>query len=560
MSPEEYSLLCDRILTETMKYITTDNMRKRMIRHTGTAVKDPVYISAATSTAPVTIAYTPVGSGKSALIADRVKNLMACGTPAADIAVLSMNIAKAKQTAIDLPGIRSMTFSDFTHELFTANRTGYELVDDTAITNTLKLQTQTPFIRSFLNILAINNPTERNSMLAVFMNSHTDEAENMLSGIRKISYTLESMVCQNQIYGFTNDPFCLEEIIINGVQNMPLHTLCCVLKYASVLGCRLFFTGMPDETIYEFNMAYGNAMNMLSAYMDRLDISVVRLPSVKMADSIQNTLQRADGKTIHVDTVKTDSIIIRSGDDEQTVLKSTVADACCDYIDGKLADKEQVLVIARSKSEINAIKSVILDHKDYGLVTVTDLTAMQPPVALWGTVMVKYAGTMQNLYPGGVNKILSYDSLWKFLSQEVSAASSKYMKDLYHKSQELLREKAAQITCWTQDDMLEKPVKVRIQEIIDEESLRMTEYNDRIKNDASMDLQKSGIIFSTIHSATDIRCDNVIVYLKNFSDKADENLHRIALSRANRTEYLIFANAGNFEIPVQRYLKHHLEQ
>lgn len=558
MSPEEYSFVCDRILTETMKYIKTDNMRKRIIKDTHIKSRDPIYISAATSGAPITIAYTPVGSGKSTLIADRVKGLMLNGTPAENIAVLSMNIAKAKQTALDLPGIKSMTFSDFTHELFTANKTGYELVDDNTVINTLKLQAQTPFCQTFLNKLTLSNPQDRNSLLTVFVNNYTDEVEAELAKIHKISYTLESMLCQNQVYNFTNNPFYLEEIIVNGIHNMPLHTLCCLLEYASALGCNLFFTGMPDETIYEFNMAYGKAINVLSSYMGALDISVVRLPSIKMTADIQNTLLQTEGAVIHADSVQTSDIMIKYEDDEQFVLENTIVDPLCSYIDGKLAKKEQIMCIAKSKSEINAIKSVILNHKDYSAYNITDLTEIQSPTLLWGTVLTKYANSLKTAYPNGITKIMLYDSLWKFLSQEISIASSKRMKDLYTKSQETLSEKAA--TIWTEDDLTEKPVITRIQEIIEEESKQMNEYNDRIKDHVSVNLSKSDIILSTIHSATDIRCDNVIVYLRNFSDKIDENLHRIALSRANNTEYLIFANSGNFQIPVQRYLKYHMSE
>ena len=83
---------------------------------------------------------------------------------------------------------------------------------------------------------------------------------------------------------------------------------------------------------------------------------------------------------------------------------------------------------------------------------------------------------------------------------------------------------------------------------------------DSITLDANPQPQSDDMLtISTIHSATDIRCDNTVVYLKNFSDIVDENVYRIALSRANKSEYLIFVNADNFDVPVQYYLKHHLK-
>ena len=106
---------------------------------------------------------------------------------------------------------------------------------------------------------------------------------------------------------------------------------------------------------------------------------------------------------------------------------------------------------------------------------------------------------------------------------------------------------------------MEKPVITRIQNIIDEESRQIQAYNQHIRDNVVLDLSSADIIFSTIHSATDIRCDNTVVYLKNFSDTVDENVYRIALSRANKSEYLIFVNTDNFDVPVQYYLKHHLK-
>ena len=91
MSPDEYSLLCDRILTETMQYITTDNMRRHIIDKSYINSQDPVYISAATSYSPITIPYTPVGAGKSTLIADRVNGLIRSRIQSSNIAVFAAN-------------------------------------------------------------------------------------------------------------------------------------------------------------------------------------------------------------------------------------------------------------------------------------------------------------------------------------------------------------------------------------------------------------------------------------------------------------------------------------
>ena len=558
MSPDEYSLLCDRILTETMQYITTDNMRRHIIDKSYIKSQDPVYISAATSYSPITIAYTPVGAGKSALIADRVNGLIRSGIPASNIAVLSMNIAKSKQTELEMPGVNCMTFSDFTHAIFAANYQGYELSDEKSIINTLKLCDNTPFRQVFLEKLSIANSQDRACLLTVFVNNHLDEIEAELSAIHKIDYTLESMICQNRMYQLTNNPFHLDEILVNGVHNMPLHTLCCILEYASMYGCRLFLTGMPDETIYEFNMAYGKAMNMISSYMNTLGVGGVRLPSVKMSPDIQNTLLQTENAPINMTNVQAAHVTAKYLTDPTAMLQQALINGS-DYIDRKLANHEQILVLARSKSEIYDMKNVIMNHfaQKYPNMVVADLTGIQPPTSVWGTVLTKYYASLKTAYPQGIDKIELYRRLWLMLTNEIKNAPSKHMKAIYQQSQTDLSHLAN--SAWTQDDYKKKPVITRIQNIIDEESRQIQTYNQHIKDNVVLDLSSADIIFSTIHSATDIRCDNTVVYLKNFSDTVDENVYRIALSRANKSEYLIFVNTDNFDVPVQYYLKHHLK-
>ena len=558
MSPDEYSLLCDRILTETMQYITTDNMRRHIIDKSYIKSQDPVYISAATSYSPITIAYTPVGAGKSALIADRVNGLIRSGIPASNIAVLSMNIAKSKQTELEMPGVNCMTFSDFTHAIFAANYQGYELSDEKSIINTLKLCDNTPFRQTFLEKLSIVNSQDRACLLTVFVNNHLDEIEAELSAIHKIDYTLESMICQNRMYQLANNPFHLDEILVNGVHNMPLHTLCCILEYASMYGCRLFLTGMPDETIYDFNMAYGKAMNMISSYMNTLGVGVVRLPSVKMSPDIQNTLLQTENASINMTNVQAAHVTAKYLTDPTEMLQQALVNDS-DYIDRKLANHEQILVLARSKSEIYDMKNVIMNHfaQKYPNMVVADLTGIQPPTSVWRTVLTKYYASLKTAYPQGIDKIELYRRLWLMLTNEIKNAPSKHMKAIYQQSQTDLSHLAN--SAWTQNDYKKKPVIARIQNVIDEESRQIQAYNQHIKDNIVLDLSSADIIFSTIHSATDIRCDNTVVYLKNFSDIVDENVYRIALSRANKSEYLIFVNADNFDVPVQYYLKHHLK-
>ena len=53
------------------------------------------------------------------------------------------------------------------------------------------------------------------------------------------------MVAQNAMYQFSRDPYEAKAILVNGVHNMPLPVLCCLLEYAFMHKCSLFMTGSP---------------------------------------------------------------------------------------------------------------------------------------------------------------------------------------------------------------------------------------------------------------------------------------------------------------------------
>ena len=137
MNNNEYSIVCNRILSSTMEYIDSTNMKRYKIDKSLVPSNNAIYVSAVTNPAPITLAFTPAGTGKSALVKDRVYALEAIGVPSNKIMVLNMNIAKTKQMQTELPGVNIMTFSDFTHGIFNANYPECELSDTASIANIL---------------------------------------------------------------------------------------------------------------------------------------------------------------------------------------------------------------------------------------------------------------------------------------------------------------------------------------------------------------------------------------------------------------------------------------
>lgn len=563
MTKNEYGLICDKIIFETMKYIDTTNMKRYCIdKNAINSDGDVIYTSAIVSAAPITLVYTPAGTGKSALIKDRVKALQSIGVPNEKIMVLNMNIAKVKQMEHELPNVNIMTFSDFIHNIFAKNYPSCQLSDINSIANELRLYNSNTIINEFINKLTIPNPQDKMTLLTLFINNHIDDVINALQLINKSDYSLESMICQNKLYEFTKNPYDIDTILINGIQNMPIPVLCSILSYANKYKCNLFITGSPEETIYEFNMAYSNGMNILSSYKDK-QIDIIRLSQVpKMNNDIKNVLNKTPIAKINSQNVQTLSMIVNYDIPMQTILKQSLIDNS-NYIKTKLNNNESILIIARSKADVADIKQTIIDNFTplYPNLKVLDITAGQLNETTYGQIASENYIALSMRYPNGITPGQFFYELYNILNNKISLAEteSPYKKAKYQNDMN-------NIIDFTKNHMdvfidMNKifSVKEIITLLIDIESDIIQSYMNEIQQQATIDISNANIILSTIHSAIDIRHDNVIVFMKNNNDKIDESVYRVALSRANKSEYLIFANYGTFETNYQRYLKTHLQ-
>lgn len=577
MTTNEYSRICDQILSSTIQYINTTQMKN--YRFTPNPVSaDIAYNNAVYESSPISLIYTPSGSGKTSLISDRINALRCIGIKDENIIVLNMNLAKTKQMKMQFPNANIMTFNDFTHNIFSVNY-NCENVNLQTVINKLRLISQTdPALANtavkFAEILETDNPQSRAVMATLFINKNIDAVINILQTAGKSTYALESMICQNTIYDpLLKNPYDnTESIIINSVQNMSIPTLCTVLQYANRYGCNLFITGSPDESIYEFNMAYGNAMNVLSSYTNKTDkkIGIIRLfTRNKMTNSIVNVLDMIPTSDLR-DVIYAGAIY-----DENTSIQ-TIADITLNpniaYIDEKLQRHEQLMIIARSKQDGEIIKQIINKRylSKYPDLKIADLITPSAEKLLYGQAIVKYHRYMIQKYQNNELTAITflnelYDMLYTEENNESAADAQKdyrYNKEFLKQFAETkilpwLAKKFPQYSAATLYNLNSYRADVTFFEnmIFDIESKISQEYIEMLEQKAMCDTNSADIILSTIHSVIDIRCDNVIIFMKNPTDYVDKNLYRVALSRANKSEYIIFANAKPFEVPHQRYLR-----
>lgn len=560
MTNNEYGLICDKIIFETMKYIDTTPMKRYSIdKNNIHSNGDAIYKSAIASAAPITLVYTPAGTGKSALIKDRVHVLQNIGVPNQKIMILNMNIAKVKQMKKELPNINIMTFSDFIHNIFIANYPSCQLSDINSIANELRLYNTNSTIKEFINKLSITNPQDRMTLLTLFVNNHIDDIINALESIHKSDYALESMICQNKIYEFKHNPYDVDAILINGINNMPIPILCSILSYVNKYKCNLFITGSPEETIYEFNMAYANGMNILSSYKNK-QIDIIRLNQIpKMNEDIKNVLYKTPTAKINNKNVKTLNMKVNYDIPMNRILKIAMIDEST-YIKDKLNNNESILILAKSKADISDIKQTIIDNfmPLYPNLNILDLTAGQFTETSYGQIASKHFTALSMRYPNGITTGQLFYELYNILNHEISIIETPYKKALYQYDIDNIIDFANKHLNVFIDINQIFNVKDIITLLINIESDIIQSYMNEIQKQATIDISNTNIILSTIHSAIDIRNDNVIVFMKNNNDKIDEALYRVALSRANKSEYLIFANYGNFETSYQRYLKTHI--
>lgn len=559
MNNNEYSIICNRILSSTMEYIDTDNMKRYKIDKTLVPSNNAIYTSAVTNPAPITLAFTPAGTGKSALIKDRVHALEAIGVPSDKIMVLNMNIAKTKQMQEELPNVNVMTFSDFTHGIFQANYPMCESSDTASIANILRLQNRDNLTNEFINKLSLINPQDKVTLLTLFVNSHLQYVIDKLCEIRKSEYALESMICQNQIYYMDKNPYDIDSILINGVHNMPIPILCTILEYANMYGCNLFITGSPEETIYEFNMAYNNAMNVLSSYTQK-HIDIIRLNQTqKMSDDIKNVLNMKPSVKISNQNVTAAHMTVNHDIPVKNMILAAMG-VNAPYLKDKLNEHQQVLILARSKADISDIKQVVTDCYTplFPNLKILDLTSIQAPSTSYGTLMSKNYSDLAIRYSNGITVGQFFFELYNILSNEITNTESPYTKAQYESDKDNAQIFASNNLYKFGNYSTIYNVKDIIELLINIESEAIQTHTQNIKENTILDISGADIILSTIHTATDIRSDNVIVFMKNVSDKIDNGIYRVALSRANNTEYIIFANYGKFDIPHQKYLQNNI--
>lgn len=551
MFEEDYDKVCNLIIKQTMDLIKTDKMKRYPdLNKNDVKNGDVIYKSAAAGKASVTIVDTPAGTGKSMLIKDRVNCLLKQNVPPEKIMILNLNIAKSKQMAKELPtGVQIMTFCEFTHNMFRENEPDIGLASEDALLNTMRMKDLNPDGKAFLQRLNIHDPKERNTMLSLFVNQHIDAVYDILKQTNKISYMLEALLCQNKMYRFQKDPYNADAIIINGVHNMPIPILCSVLEYAYKRKTNLFITGTNNETIYDFNMAYSNTINVLSSFASK-SVEIIRLTQSKIDKDISDTMDMK--RTQGLKNVKAKRILFKGL--EINAIESAFSNSIVDYINMRLRRQEQLLFLARSNSDIHQIRKIIETKCSIENKTIIDLTDFQIPRTTYGEMLSKNKLLISKRFPGITNKKLKV-ILKALYDYELQRTNSQKQKQLYEQDKQNIEQFVNNVFISLPDKTAVYAAEALINECIKYENDQWKKYMKQAEKTDPPDFLAADIIYSTIHSAIDIRSDHTIILFNNVNEEKNKPLYHVALSRANKSEYIIFINDEKNPSQYYSYIK-----
>lgn len=553
MFEEDYDKVCGMIIKQTMDLIKPEKMKRYPdVNKNDVKNGDVIYKSAAAGKAAIIIVDTPAGTGKSMLIKDRVNCLLKQNVAPEKIMILNLNIAKSKQMIKELPkGLQIMTFCEFTHNMFRENELDIGLSSEDALLNAIRMKD--PDLdsdsKAFLQRLSIRDPKERNTMLSLFVNQHIDAVHNLLKQTNKISYMLEALMCQNQMYRFKKDPYNADAIIINGVHNMPVPILCSVIEYAYKRKANLFITGTTNETIYDFNMAYSNTINVLSSFSSK-NVEIIRLTQSKIHKDISDAMDMK--RTQGLERVKAKHVFLKESDDDP--IKSAFSDSIIKYINMRLKRKEQILFLARSNSDIHRIREIIEENCSMENKTIIDLTDFQIPKTTYGEILSKNKKLIANRFPSIKRKKLKVilDALYDY---EIRQAKSPKQRQIYEQDKKNTEQFVNNVFESLPDKKASYTANALINECIEYENDQWKKYMKQAEKTDPPDFSAADLIYSTIHSAIDIRSDHTIILFNDINEEKNKPLYHVALSRANESEYVIFLNSEKNTSQYYSYIK-----
>ena len=501
--------------------------------------------SAINDSAPMTVVYTPVCTGKSYVLKNRIKACISAGTEPNRILILSMNLSKAKESADWNTDLKSHTFQEFTDILFDAIFPGIQTSNDVCLSSTLQLSdpSEQSTTGRLAQIFRLSDAKKKELYAILFVRQHPQETINWMMRNKMASSLLKRAILLTVMYYGSSDfrfPDIADTILVNSIQNMPIGTVCILLTYASMAHANLFITGYPDDGIYEFTGAFANAMNVIARRA-----SIIRLhephncnpdimhfanldPSAKTINNIEHLVVNNSNK---YDYQTPANLILNN-----QPLRAFMEDAL---------NQDKLLILCRNRHELEQINIYLSNDPTFSNYSKLDISAPKTPESIAWKVASGVKHHIDQMFP----KVVSVHNILE--QMRIYAANTYENPHMLEK----LEKEIADINL--PNENVEITMNTFIEILLKRESEKYDGYISEIENrERLIEMSESKIVLSTIHSAIDLRMPYVLTFAHFSDDEKDNNtMMRIAFSRASEKLFAVFLNQGTVKSQYQVYLE-----
>lgn len=537
--------------------------------------------NAIASSEPLILIQSGAGCGKSTVILGRINYMIDCGVNPHDITVLSFTNAAADHITEKCPTINSMTIARMIHSIYELNFQ-HELSSLETIVNALDIyfptkRAQVPPLtktaQEFKNKL-YDLIKDANKFTAInnFVEDHYDEVIQILDTINQTSLELEIIICYQKIDSL-KEPASVQSkfLIIDEVQDNSVFEFIYALKYVNKHNESLFIVGDCSQTLYEFRASNPKALNILEgsgvfdthrlqinyrSNQEILDFANVGLGNIEANQYAQiqlqaNSLAPVTAKSF-MDKVRFKYHCLSKISETDDMLGIAFNTDIKDYIDEKLANGEQVAILAFTRKTLDKIQNILLKtHPGKSVVSLVPKRIYNSTV--FSTFVKRYWYDATSFAP--VNSIMAtidHDIMYNLsaLVRDVEKSKIAVQKSLMRWQ----NENKAVIQGWefqynsgamTKDKFLDLVKDNLIQFEIKENAMKQSLISaNNSQNKQENATQNANILLSTIHSAKGLEFDNVIVLYRdeNTMDEDKKRMYYVALTRAMKSEFILAYN------------------
>lgn len=536
-------------------------------------------IKAIETTDPLILVQAGAGTGKSTTILNRVNYMVANGINPQDIMVLSFTNAAADNITAKNPEVNSMTIAKMIHTIYSDNFKTHDISTLETMINTIDIyykpqnlsQDKYNFILTFKQHLRAINANNQHSSAVVqlnnFIEDNYDAVIDVLNDIRQTTLDLEILICYQNI-GIFNIPAEIKtkHIIVDEVQDNSIFEFVYILKYVNYHKDSLFIVGDSSQTLYEFRAANPKALNILEgsnvfttfklntnyrSNQEILDFANILLNNIDANQyaNIQlksNTITPITAKSF-TDKVKLSYTKLNKQSEYKEILPVVFHVNTMDYIQEKLANNEQIAILAHARMDIDIVEKVIKNqYPNANLVNLIptknhNLTYFSKFIGLyWDSLRASTANIIVSIQHIMLSNISNLTKNPRYEEDKLKKMLATWIKENQSTIQGWEQAAKNQIITYDQlyDNVKESMLNFEIKNNHIRQNLLHARNQTNKDNDA---IKNADIIFSTIHSAKGLEFDNTIVIYHTRQDLAEDKkrMYYVALTRAMKSEFIL---------------------